>query len=452
MGKRKKQKKYAIYALAVAVLAAGSIDSAAAANWFKMEGISPVNAPLLNFSGFFIPLYKYMNGTAAENGQIPRFNLVAPQDTSSKSFNILFAHVMLRGNINKHISYMLAGEFGNNPFTHVGGNYTPQLMDAHATFSYVPGARVEVGIIRAPGPEEDMQGYPNFSFGFNYSTVVQQLMLQPFYSTNTDYGSGPYESYSVPGKNIMGNNAFRYPGAEVMDWFRAGNMEYAYGVMVGNFGPLVATNTSSGALVAARLQASYILRGFGPIHGPFRSDVTGFLWYQHANPIFNGQSYAMTRDGLGLTYTQGYMHRWGRWLKFEYIRGSGMIDAPAVFNAYAGAAPTLTDAQVYPGNQNTAKGYYVSGGFFVTNRLEFDLRYDFYDRLPNIATQERIFKTWAIGGQYHITKSTRIMVDYFVRSIKIPDLSGIPPAQRALPKSIADAVDNEFAVTAFVAF
>ncbi|MFA7525548.1 MAG: hypothetical protein WCY91_09230, partial [Acidithiobacillus sp.] len=94
MGKRKKQQKYAIYALAVAVMAAGSIDSAAAANWFKMEGVSPVNAPLLNFSGFFIPLYKYMNGTAAENGQIPRFNLVAPQDTSSKSFNILFAHVI----------------------------------------------------------------------------------------------------------------------------------------------------------------------------------------------------------------------------------------------------------------------------------------------------------------------------------------------------------------------
>ena len=209
MGKRKKHKKYAIYALAVVGLAAGSIDVAAAANWFKLEGISPAHAPLLNFCGFFIPLYKYMNGTMAENGQIPRFNLVAPQDTSSKSFNILFAHIMLRGNINKHISYMLAGEFGNNQFTHVAGNYTPQLMDAHATFSYVPGARFEVGIIRAPGPEEDMQGYPNFAFGFNYSTVVQQLMLQPFYSTNTDYRSGPYESYSVPGKNIMGNNAFR---------------------------------------------------------------------------------------------------------------------------------------------------------------------------------------------------------------------------------------------------
>ena len=88
MGKRKQPKKYAIYALAVVMLAAGSIDSAAAANWFKLEGISPAQAPLLNFSGFFIPLYKYMNGTAAENGQIPRFNLVAPQDTSRVNLGV----------------------------------------------------------------------------------------------------------------------------------------------------------------------------------------------------------------------------------------------------------------------------------------------------------------------------------------------------------------------------
>ncbi len=452
MRKEKRTVKLISCALACAALATGSIESASAANWFKLEGISPPKAPLVHLSGFIIPLYKYMNGTTAVNGQVPKINLVAPQDTSSKSFNILFAHIMLRGNINKHISYMMAGEFGNNQFTHVGGNYTPQLMDAHATFSYIPGARIEAGIIRAPGAEEAMQGYPNFAFGFNYTTVTQQLILQPFYSANTTYTSGPYGSYSVPGTNVLGNNAFRYPGAEVMDWFRAGNMEYAYGIMVGNFGRLTATNSSNGPLVAGRVQASYLLKGFGPDRGPFRSDVTGFLWYQHANPIFNGQSYSMTRDGLGITYTQGYMHRWGRWAKFEYMRGSGMIDAPAVFNTYLAAPPALTDAQVYPGSQNKASGYYVSGGLFVTNRLELDLRYDVYDRLPNIAPQERVFKTWAIGGQYHITKFTRVMVDYFVRSVKIPHLSSIPPAQRALPQSVAGAADNEIAITAFVAF
>ena len=457
MRKEKRTVKFISCALACAALATGSIESASAANWFKLEGISPPKAPLVHLSGFIIPLYKYMNGTTAVNGQVPKINLVAPQDTSSKSFNILFAHIMLRGNINKHISYMMAGEFGNNQFTHVGGNYTPQLMDAHATFSYIPGARIEAGIIRAPGAEEAMQGYPNFAFGFNYTTVTQQLILQPFYSaTNT---SNPYKpggtpgSYSVPGTSVLGNNAFRYPGAEVMDWFHAGNMEYAYGVMVGNFGRLTGTNTSNGPLVAARLQASYLLKGFGPDHGPFRSDVTGFLWYQHANPIFNGQSNSMTRDGLGITYTQGYMHRWGRWAKFEYMRGSGMIDAPAVFNTYLAAPPTLTDAQIYPGSQNKASGYYVSGGLFVTNRLELDLRYDVYDRLPNIAPQERIFKTWAIGGQYHITKFTRVMVDYFVRSVNIPHLSSIPPSPaKSIAQSVAGAADNEIAITAFVAF
>lgn len=450
--KKQGQLKCAIRLFAVVALVTGSTDSADAANWFKLAGVSPANAPLVNFSGFFIPQYNYINGTKAANDQTPRINLVGPQDTSSKSFNILFAHIMLRGNINKHISYMLSGEFGNNAFTNIGGNYTPQLMDAHATFSYIPGARIEVGVIRAPGAEEAMQGYPNFTFGFNYSMVVKQLILQPFYSTNTMYTSGGNGSYSVPGTSILGNNAFRYPGAEAMDWFRVGKMEYAYGIMVGNFGRTIGTNTSSGPLVAGRIQASYLLKGFGADHGPFRSDLTGFLWYQHANPNFDGSSYAMTREGLGVTYTQGYMHRWGRWAKFEYMRGTGMIEAPAVFNTYLAAPSTLTDAQVYPGSQNKASGYYVSGGLFLTNRLELDMRYDFYDRLPNIASQERVYKTWAIGGQYHITKFTKISVDYFVRNIRIPNLSSIPPAQRALSQSVAGAADNELTISAFVAF
>ncbi|MHB1496017.1 MAG: porin, partial [Acidithiobacillus sp.] len=112
-------------------------------------------------------------------------------------------------------------------------------------------------------------------------------------------------------------------------------------------------------------------------------------------------------------------------------------------------------AQIYPGSQNKASGYYVSGGLFVTNRLELDLRYDVYDRLPNIAQQERVFKTWAIGGQYHITKFTRVMVDYFVRSVNIPNLSSFTAAQQAqktLAQSVAGAADNEIAITAFVAF
>lgn len=76
---------------------------------------------------------------------------------------------------------------------------------------------------------------------------------------------------------------------------------------------------------------------------------------------------------------QNFMHPWGRWVKFEYMRGSGMITGPAAFNETANMPPVLYEPSVYPGSSNTANGYYVGGGLFVTHRLEVDMRYDRYD-------------------------------------------------------------------------
>jgi hypothetical protein len=128
-----------------------------------------------------------MPGTAVSDNlgsQVPHLNQIAPNFTSSNSFNINRARLMIRGNINRDISYFLAGEFGNNGFTHIGGNYTPAIMDGHATFShYIPGVRIEAGIIRAPGPEQAMQGYMAYNFT-SFANVTTQMMLQPFYNPN----------------------------------------------------------------------------------------------------------------------------------------------------------------------------------------------------------------------------------------------------------------------------
>ncbi|MHB8211959.1 MAG: porin [Acidithiobacillus sp.] len=434
-------------------------QSASAANWFELQGISPALAPLVTVSGYLQPTYTYMRGTAVTNGlgsQVPHLNQIAPNFTSSNSFNINRARLMIRGNINRDISYFLAGEFGNNGFTHVGGNYTPAIIDGHVTFShYIPGVRIEAGIIRAPGPEQAMQGYMAYNFT-SFANVTTQMMLQPFYKPNpsTPYGNpNPQGGVAVPGQYGEGVNAFRYTGLEATNWFRNGPWEFTYGAMVGNFGPLTATNYSNSPLIAVRLQESYIFGG----HGPFQSSLTGFIWYQHATPNFNGHAYSMTRDGIGIAYMQGYMHQWGRWAKVEYMRGSGMISTGSVFSSPVTVAPAaqqaaLSEAQVYPGSQNTARGYYISGGLFVTRRAEVDLRYDHYNRLPNIATQNRTFNTWAVGLQYHFTPLTRVILDYYVRNVGIPHLGAIPPAQRALPESVANSADNALELQAVIAF
>ncbi|MHB1581938.1 MAG: porin, partial [Acidithiobacillus sp.] len=108
-------------------------------------------------------------------------------------------------------------------------------------------------------------------------------------------------------------------------------------------------------------------------------------------------------------------------------------------------------AQVYPGSQNTAHGYYVSGGLFVTRRVEVDLRYDYYNRLPNIAAQNRTFSTWAVGLQYHFTPLTRVILDYYVRSVGVPHPGAIKPSP-TLAESIANSADNELALQAVIAF
>ena len=432
-----------------AVVASALLSPAAvAANWFELQGISPPKAPLFGVSGFIEPSLYLMNGTAAENrvppiNNIPRINLVAPNNNQSNALLMLRARLMLRGNLNQHISYFFGGEFGNNALTDVRGSYRPALIDGHVTFSYIPGARVEAGIIRAPGPEDAMQGYMAYNYVL-FPTAIGQLMQQTFYDSGTAYkaAAAPGNPYLVSGGNTLGTNGFRYPGVQVMDWFRFGHWELAYAAMAGVYGSVAAGNQSSSPLYAARIQGSYIFGGAGP----FRSDVTAYLWYQHARPDLNGQSYAMTREGVGFTYLQGYMHQWGRRLKAEYIRGTGWISAPAAFSSAANLAPVLSQTQLYPGSDNKANGYDVEAGLFLTKHIEADVRYDYYDRLPNNPQQERIFKTWALALQYHITPLTKILAGYYFRTLSVP----YQPNPAA--NSISSAVDNEFAMQAMISF
>ncbi|MGC9207992.1 MULTISPECIES: porin [Acidithiobacillus] len=450
--KKFRRGKNIIKALTIACLAA-YVPTATAANWFKLQDLNPKKVSL--FSGFIEPDLYVMAGTPAGiyNTALKRFiyatphvNLIGPNFGQSTTFLIQRARLMVRGWLNPHISYFFAGEFGNNAATNIRGQYTPQLQDAHVVFSYIPAARVEVGIIRAPSAEDAMNGYMAYNYVV-FPTVINQLMLQPFYASQPSrpYAVGPSGSVLVPGNESLGVNAFRYPGVQVFDWKNWGHWQFAYGAMVGMFGSVSAGNQSSSPLYAARVQESYIFGG----HGPFRSDLTGWLWYQYAQPDYLGHSYAMQREGLGFQYLQGYMHPWGRQLKFEYMRGNGWIDAPSAFSQQLGLQPALYQTQLYPNVNNSASGYYVEGGLFLTKHIEANIRYDYYDRLPNLASvgQQRIFKTWALALQYHITPITKIMAGYYFRTVDAPHVASNSPGA-----AVSKVVDNEFAMQAMISF
>jgi len=440
-------------ALTMAVSAA-YFTTASAANWFKIQDTNPKKVPLI--SGFIEPDVFAMAGTPAQIynpvlkryiSAIPHDNLVGPNFSQSTTGIIQRARLMIRGWINPHISYFFAGEFGNNAATVVRGQYTPQLQDGRFTFSgYIPWVRVEAGIIRAPSAEDAMNGYMSYNYVV-FPTVINQLMLQPFYAArpSSPYAAGPSGSVLIPSSEALGVNAFRYPGIQLFDWKTWGHWQIAYGAMVGMYGSVAAGDLSSSPLYAARLQGSYIFGG----HGPFRSDVTAWVWYQNAQPDYLGHAYTMQREGAGFQYLQGYMHQWGRQLKFEYMRGNGWISAPAAFSQALGLQPALYNDQLYTNINNTAYGYYIEGGLFLTKRIEANVRYDYYNRLPNLAAvgQERVFKTWALALQYHFTPFTKLMAGYYFRTLQAPGVAPNSPGA-----AVSAATDNEFAMQAMITF
>ena len=153
--------------------------------------------------------------------------------------------------------------------------------------------------------------------------------------------------------------------------------------------------------------------------------------------------------------TRNFMQAGGRTLKAEYIAGTGDIAAPAAFNFAPGLDAGQYDTTFYPGSNNRAYGYDISAGYFATNHIEFNLRYDYYDRLPNLAAQVRIFKDVGAGIEYHFTPLTRVIADYFIRRVDIANPSAIgAPGSSALylANSTVNGIGNEFNVYAVFAF
>jgi len=431
--------------------------SAYAVNWFDVQTISLPEWGKGKVIGFLQPVYTNIAANPASNGQTGKFNLVAPTFDKSSQLFMQRARLFVRGSVNPNISYYVGTEMGENGYDYSFGRYAPRIIDANMVFSnLIPGVRFEVGNIRAPGPEGAMEGFMDFNFLDLFPTGIAQLMQPTFYTVNP---SAPYklaapgtkDGYSIPGAHVSGNNGFRYPGVQVENWFMGTrHVEIAYGVMLADYGRLDDTATLNGPIVAGRLQASYLLDDAGGRF--FRNDLTGFVWAQQAHPSMNGVSNGMTRDGFGMTYRNGYMQRGGTNVKAEYFEGSGNIAAPAVFNQFPGSTPAQYDQTVYAGSNNKAHGYAMSAGMFMNAHTEFVMRYDYYDRLPNLAPTERVFKNISTAAVYHITPMTKIVMDYVYRSISIPNASAIAVAQRPLAESTTQSIGNQIDIWAVYAF
>jgi len=442
-------------------LLSGQISVAHATNWFALQTVSIPEWGAGTFIGFVQPTLTNIAAGTASNKLTPRPDYVGETSTtgigSTDAGYLQRARFLVRGNITPDISYYVGSEAGQNAYDYSFGNYAPRIIDANMTFSHLLplGNRFEVGIIRAPGPEDAMQGFMAFNFLDSFTTATGQLMQPVFYERNVHYAAAAAGGYSVGSAALSGNNGFRYPGVQLENWWMANpKTEIAYGLMIGEYGRQFETGTDNGPIYAGRLQASYLLSEKSD--RIFRDDITGYIWYQKADPQLNGVSSSMVRDGFGMTARKGYMQQNGWSGKFEFISGTGNIEAPASFDGVAGVSPAQYDATFYPNSSNRAWGYDASLGWFFSKNIEAVVRYDYYDRLPNIATQDRVFENTGVSLQYHFTPWTRIAMDYIDRRLLVPNPTAILKANGSsglnLAESTAAAFGNQIDFYAIVAF
>ena len=465
--------------LTAAVAAACFVGSAHATNWFQLQGTEPsgIAAPFHLF-GFIQPTYEDTGGTAVTglkglgapfNNAVPKFNEVAPQDTSMSSFNMLRARIAVRGTvtpISNKIDYFIMAEFGNNGYTYSNGSYTPRLTDASVTFNEIPGMRVRVGLFKTPGPEEVLQGIPDFDY-INFTNVSAQLILNQFVTGLAYAPSTPTQGVGKGGfiVNSAPINAGRDQGIQLFDWFNNGPWQFAYAAMVGNGAPLYANAQSNSASYYGRLQESYI---FHHSKGPHQAGVTAWVWSHLGHQAldvadtttggYTRRNYTFKRYGIGAQYRSGFMTPGALRVTGELMRGTGWILSPAAFSgAYDGVPPTSTcgtpagsplcTETLYPGANNAAVGGYIETGFFVTKHWDLEARYDQYDRMTNNPGAERIFKTTTLGVQYYISPMARVTFNYAINRIDIPHLSAVgPAAAQSNASAVASAKDNTIAL------
>ncbi|MHB9119845.1 MAG: porin family protein [Burkholderiales bacterium] len=434
--------------LSLALLAAlGTASSAWATNWLQLQNNEAPDASTFKVFGFIQPTYSSNEGGAvnglaggkpvtAYNGRTPVFNTVTPDSTNRDELQIMRARIGARGYIpgtDKKINYFVLIEGGKNGITRT---HDIAFSDAAVTFNYIPGARIKAGLFRAPTGEEAFQGVQVFDYIY-FSGVTDGLLNERFLQKATPSAGRTAAPTTLAQSNVVGSVAgFRDVGVEVYDWFKKDKMEYAYAVMVGNGNGIDSLHDNNGSKdVTARVQAAYVFGGGG---GPKREDVMGYLWHQEGKRTFGGQDYTRMREGVGAKYLRNGLRFSG-----EYIRGSGMIlGGPNVPFQDIGAPAFQPLTTVGLGSSYKANGWYLDAGWRFMPKWEADVRYDEYDRFTNDAANERLFTTWTLGGQYFMSKSTRIAVNYDFRKQKVSNPGALTAANLNNATAIADSMGN----------
>jgi len=393
-----------------------------AANWVDVLATEPADAPMIKPLGFIQlvytkdyadPLSGMAGASASANGQYQIQNLVQPTYENTDQLQFLRAQIGLRGRLTDKVNYFLLVDAGQNLTT---VQHPVMVTDASMTFSFIPGAKVRVGLFKLPAGEEALVSNPLAYSYVYYSAVTSALVQETFYRdvAGTPAGCAPIAGATTQdcGMAVTGSNAFRDWGIQVFDSFQRDKWELGYAAMLSNgneIGNL--RNNNSRKDLTGRLQLSYIFGGSGPL----REDANIFIWHQSGERSYGGKHYERTREGAGFRVTKSPIRASG-----EYIRADGMVAGgpnPPVLPATGNLEPPY-NLNLSPSGK--AYGWYLDTGWRLHPDWEIEARYDEFDRNSNDAAAERLFKTWTLGAQYFVFKNTRLTLNYELRKAEIP--------------------------------
>ena len=471
-------KKVALIATCTAMLGGAMMTTANAANWLMLQGTERDGAaPRAKVWGFIQPTYLSTKDTklpvGAFAGQNSQFNVHQPNLASSSTFQIQRARVGVRGTalpLDSNVNYFILAEYGNNGITAVGGGGgSVKLSDATVTLNHIKGMRVRVGQMKIPMSEEVYQGIMTFNY-INFTNMAnQQLIERPFWTDGTT-ACQPGTSHANYLRFCNGEAdtqfrgsavAVRDTGIQLFDTFKSGGgWEHSYALLYGNGG--VGKDNRDGEFDTTVYWSSE--KVFGG-KGPWRDHMKFFAWntsgkrtlYDSATLDAGGslesaeKLYDRNLSGIGFIYQKDKFRFWT-----EFTQADGMIFTGSTGGAVPGAVSNAgTDvAQFTMSPTGESDGGYVDFGYKITPKIELDVRYDWYNRVTNLAAgAERKYETTTLGFQYKFNKKTKFMVNYEIREFNSPNTpSAGAPLPGSGPNRIAASMEDKISAQVFLLF
>lgn len=436
-----------------------SASTVQAADWLMLQGTEPADTGYYKFFGAAWLTYANnygcdefsglrapdgtpngasSGGPAENNGEYHNACVVPPEfrDTQELNFDNLMGGI--RGNlIPGRINYFLAVNAGWNFFNYLpfqtSRHVVASVQDASMTFSYIPGARVRVGLFKKPGPEEIQRAAPpEFIF---VNTALAQWQQEIFVRSNAYFRTGQ----PIPGQGYPGGVAsYGYDadmgrdwGVQIFDSFRLDRWTLGYALMWGwGNGIHLRENLNPHEDINVEVVGEYDLPGG---KGAGKHGIKVYGYYQQGQRRFiiddtgaKSEDFDRIRYGVGvralgeLFGAGNGRHRIG----LDAMFGEGMIFTTPSGNVVEGNFGD-GNLSIAAERGNKSRGYTIDYGYYLDDKWRFDLRWGLNESLYSTAglwqpADKRRVEEWTLGITYFFMPNLHLSANYQFRDFQAP--------------------------------